>query len=45
MAVIRGVHTGYPGGLTQVNNASLELDRYWRKIIIKILVKDLYKGV
>jgi len=39
MAVIRGVHTGYPGGLTQFNNAALELDRYWRKIIIKNISK------
>ena len=35
MAVKKGVHAAYPGGLVQVNNASLELDRYWRKIIIK----------
>ena len=41
MAVIRGVHTGYPSGLVQVNNASLELDRYWRKIIIKNISKGL----
>jgi hypothetical protein len=41
MAVNMGVHTGYPGGLTQVNNASLELDRYWRKIIIKSISKGL----
>ena len=45
MAVKKGVHAAYPGGLVQVNNASLELDRYWCKIILKILVKDLYKGV
>jgi len=45
MAVLGGVHTAYPGGLVQVDNASLELNRYWRKIIIKILVKDIYKGV
>ena len=41
MAVTRGVRMGYPGGLTQVNNASLELNRYWRKIIIKDISKGL----
>ena len=41
MAVKMGLHTGYPGGLIQVNNASLELDRYWRKIIIKNISKGL----
>ena len=41
MALKRGVHTAYPGGLVQVNNASLELDRYWRKIIIKNISKGL----
>jgi hypothetical protein len=41
MAVTRGVRMGYPGGLTQVNNASLELNRYWRKIIMKNISKGL----
>jgi len=33
MAGITTMHPAYPGGLVQVNNASLELDRCWRKII------------
>ena len=45
MAVITTMHPAYLGGHVEVNRAYLESDRYWRKIIIKIWLKELYKGV
>jgi hypothetical protein len=45
MAVITTMHPAYLGRLAWVNYVSLEPNRYWRKIIIKISLMESYKGV
>jgi len=45
MAGITTMHPAYPGGHVEVNRICLESDRCWRKIIIKIWLLELYKGV
>jgi hypothetical protein len=45
MACITTMHLAYLGGLAWVGYVSLEPNRYCCKIIIKKLVKDLYKVV
>jgi hypothetical protein len=45
MVVITTMHPAYLGGLAWVDYVSLEQNRYWRKLIIKISLMELYKGV
>lgn len=45
MAVITTMYPAYLGGLAWVDDVALEPNRYWRKIIMKIWLKELYKGV
>jgi hypothetical protein len=45
MACITTMQLAYLGGLAWVDYVSLEPNRNWRKMIIKIWLMELYKGV